>query len=349
MLSLRQISILCCTYLVLASCTSNSKNSSKPNLFQGIDSLILSKQPHAFNGVVLISKGDSLLYHTTRGYANFKQKDTLELNHQFVIGSISKQITAVLILQAYERGLLELTTPIAQYLPSLTRQWKDSINIHHLLTHKHGIQSLDKALAFFPDSQFQYSQLGYELLAQILEQVYHKSFLDISTALFQEQHLTQTFHPQDKRFQNLVKGYTENDQGALVYEIHSFENYVPAGGFISTVQDLAKWNELLHSEKLLKQSTFQLMNTKYATRQHPIFDAIDYGYGLTFRANEQQIQIGALGFAPGFVSSNFYFPASNISLVILENVAANLDDFRQTFHYHTSIMKLTREALILNE
>ncbi len=348
MLYLRLISLLLSSCILLFSCTpSNTKDTSPNKPFKKIDHLIESILPHTFNGVILISKGDSVLYQTTKGYANIAQKDTLNLNHQFVIGSISKQITAVLILQAYEKGLLDLETPIAEYLPELSLAWKDSINIHHLLTHKHGIQSLDKALAFPPDSQFQYSQLGYELLAQILESVHQQAFVAISSRLFQENGLKNTFHPQNKVYKHLVKGYTEEENGNLVYETQSFENYVPAGGFISTVQDLTKWNLLLHHGKLLKPNSLQLMSVKQATRQHPIFNAIDYGYGLTFKAEEQAVQIGALGFAPGFVSSNFYFPSTNISLVVLENVAANLADFKQTFYYHTNTIALLRADLNL--
>lgn len=350
MLFFRQISLLFCSSLLFYSCNfSKLKDSSQDKTFKEIDHLTGSILPHKFNGIILISKGDSTLYHSEIGYANIEDKDTLKLNHQFVIGSISKQITAVLILQAYEKGLLDLEMPIAQYLPNLKMPWKDSITIHHLLTHKHGIQSMQKELAFLPYSQFQYSQLGYELLAQILEQVHQQSFVDISSHLFQEQGLKNTFHPQHKKYKNLAKGYTEDNEKNLIYETHSFRNYVPAGTFISTAPDLTKWNMLLHHGKLLKPSTFQLMTVKYATRQHPIFDAIDYGYGLTFRTNEQNFQIGALGFAPGFVSSNFYFPASKISVVILENVAANLDDFKQTFHYHTNILNLTKNALNLKQ
>jgi CubicO group peptidase (beta-lactamase class C family) len=345
MFSLQQISILLCAYLLLHSCAPSSTKKVSNNSFQEIDSLIQSTQPHTFNGVVLISKGDSILYQNTKGYSNLEQKDTLKLEHQFVIGSISKQITAVLILQAYENGLLDLETPIAQYLPTLSLAWKDSINVHHLLTHKHGIQSLDKELAFSPNQQFQYSQLGYELLAQVLEQVHQQSFVELSSRLFKKHGLSNTFHPQNKGYKNLVKGYTESETGNLSYEAHSFRNYVPAGSFISTVQDLTKWNLLLHHGSLLKQETLELMSVKYATRQHPIFNTIDYGYGLTFKANEQDFQIGALGFAPGFVSSNFYFPDSEISVVVLENVAANLDDFRKTFYYHTAIINLVRGTL----
>jgi hypothetical protein len=60
----------------------------------------------------------------------------------------------------------------------------------------------------------------------------------------------------------------ENENGILEYVDNSLMNYVPAGSFISNCEDLNKWNEMLHSNNLRKESTLKLMSTKYATRIH---------------------------------------------------------------------------------
>ncbi|WP_264790702.1 serine hydrolase domain-containing protein [Aureispira anguillae] len=308
-----------------------------------IDSLLSSNPKQAFNGIVLVTQEGEEPYVHIQGFSNVENKKELNLDDQFVIGSISKQITAVLILQAYERGDIALDQPIGKYLLNSKQTWKDSVTIHHLLTHTHGIVALDEPLAFMPSTQFQYSQLGYELLANILEAVTHQSFADLSTELFQKQGLKHTVHPKARAAAKLVKGYTEMPNKTIVYEANSLQNYVPAGSFISTANDLAAWNRCLHSGQLLKDSSFDLMVSDYETRKHPIFGEIEYGYGLTFKKGEAPIQIGALGFAPGFVSSNFYFPSSKTTVVILENVARNLEDFKKTFYYHIKILTAIRE------
>lgn len=84
------------------------------------------------------------------------------------------------------------------------------------------------------------------------------------------------------------------------------------------------------------------MKTRYATRKHPIFDNVEYGYGLLFKENEHNLQIGALGYAPGFVSASYYYPKSKLSVTILGNTATNLHDFKQTFKAHINIMKLVK-------
>ena len=315
--------------------------SEKENILaQKIDSILQTGKP--FNGIILITKNGNTEYEKVSGYADLESKKPLELNSQFVIGSISKQIAAVLVLQEFEKGTIHLNDTISKYLLDIKMPWADSITVHHLLTHTHGIEVLDKPLKFKPGSQFAYSQLGFQLLADILEKVKEKSFIEISTNLFAKCEMTNTFHPKNKKYDSLVKGYVEND-GNLEYTTESLVNYVPAGCFISTVNDLAKWNTLLYNGKLLSDSTYKLMSTRYATRQHPIFDEVEYGYGLLFNKGESKIKIGAFGYASGFVSSNYYFPETKTSVIILSNIARDLDDFKKSFYYQTTITDLVKD------
>ncbi len=296
-----------------------------------------------FNGVILLTSDTTDIYSKAIGYSDLENKTPIKLNDQFVIGSISKQITAVLILREYEKENIKLNDKISQFLNEINHSRAREVTIHHLLTHTHGIIAVDKPLEFKPGAQFQYSQLGYELLAKILEKVTGKSFKDLSTQLFEQYALENTFHPDSKVYENLVMGYEESENGILAYCTNSLDNYVPAGGFISNAQDLIKWNQLLHSGKLVNKATFDLMKRKYATRNHTIFDSVDYGYGLLFKEGEENTQIGALGYAPGFVSACYFYPQSNMNLVVLSNTAHNLNDFKKTFAVHTQLMELLKK------
>jgi len=93
------------------------------------------------------------------------------------------------------------------------------------------------------------------------------------------------------------------------------------------------------------------MKTKFATRIHPIFGTVEYGYGLLFKDGEENIQIGALGYAPGFVSACYYYPQSKLNVSVLQNTATNLDDFKKTFKVHTELMELIKKQTpnILNK
>ncbi|MDW7695930.1 serine hydrolase domain-containing protein [Flammeovirgaceae bacterium SG7u.111] len=335
-------SLIILTFYLLISCQTNGqkKQNNDSDLSLKIDSIINEQK---FNGVILVSADSIDIYSKAIGFSNLENETKLNINDQFVIGSISKQITAVLVLREYDKGNLELDDSIGKYLTQIEQPWTKEVTIHHLLTHTHGIVDLNKPLEFEQGSQFHYSQLGYELLAQILEKVTEKSFEQLSTDLFENYGLKNTFHPNNKKYGHLVKGYEENENRILVFAENSLDNYVPAGSFISNASDLKKWNENLYSGKLVKKETLKLMTTKYATRTHPIFETVEYGYGLLFKDEEQNIQVGALGYAPGFVSACYHYPKENMNLIVLENTANNLDDFRQTFKVHTEIMELIKK------
>lgn len=338
-LKLNSFSVLFILVFIIYSCKTDERNNvqSYTNLTSDIDSIIGRK---GFNGVVLLKKDTTTIYSKTFGYSDLKQKKSLQPNDQFVIGSISKQITAVLILREVENGTIALTDTISQYIYELNQSWISEITIHHLLTHTHGIKDLESPLSFQPGDQFQYSQIGYHLLAIILEKVTKKSFRDLSSELFKNYGLTNTFHPKELESQNLINGYEYLEDGSTKLLENSLENYPAAGSFISNADDLATWNQLLHTYQLIHKETFQKMKTPYATREHLIFESVEYGYGLLFKKGEENIQIGALGYAPGFVSASYYYPKSKMNLIVLENTVRNLPDFNAVFQVHTDLMSL---------
>jgi Beta-lactamase class C and other penicillin binding proteins len=314
---------------------------------KGIDSLILAKTRKPFNGIILISQNGETRYSKILGYSDFDKKEVLKFNDQFVVGSISKQFTAVLVLREFDKGRLDLFTPIHNYLPELTQGWADTVTIHHLLTHMHGITQIDKPTAFKVGTQFSYSQIGYDLLAQIIQKTSGKSFAELSKELFEQCGMKNTYHPDIKDYSNLVKGYTEINNGKIEFENETFQNYVAAGSFISTAEDLTTWNNLFYSGKLLKEETMKVLTTqqKGAVRNHPIFGITKYGYGITIDTTDEILQLGQTGFAPGFVSMSFYFPKNQTSVIVLQNIAYDTDDLKKTFYYHTEILKIIRQEI----
>lgn len=335
-------------YFITFLFTTNIVFGQRPDIASKIDSIISAQTSKSFNGTILISQNGQVKYSKTVGYSDLENKISLKQNAQFIIGSISKQITAVLVLQEFEKGHLKLDIPIRNYLPELTQSWADTISIHQLLTHTHGIRQLDKPLVFIPGTQFAYSQIGYHLLAAIIERTSKKSFSTLSTELFEKCKMKNTFDPDLQKHKNLVKGYTD---GKITNEKESLQNFVAAGSFISTANDLILWNENLFGGKLLSIETLKLMESKQkgAKRQHPIFGTTDYGYGITIDAKENILQYGQTGFAPGFVSMNFYFPDSKTSIIILENVAYDTDDIVKTFRYQTEILKILRASDLITK
>jgi len=307
-----------------------------------------SKKP--FNGVVLVAENGINKFSKVFGSPEMGQIASFKFDDQFVIGSISKQFTAVLLLREYDRGRVKLNVPIRTYLPELTESWADTVNVHQLLTHTHGIVALDKPLSFRPGSQYAYSQIGYDLIAKIMEKTSGKSFAAQSAALFKKCGMLNTFHPSTRGYQNLVSGFKEV-KGKILPEGDTFENYVAAGAFISTAHDLSLWNKCFHEGKLLSSSTYKLMTSKHpgAVRNHPLFGTVDYGYGITVDTQDGILQLGQTGYCPGFVSMNFYFPRTKTSIIVLENIVWDEGNLNQSFFYHSELLKMVRNSKLVKK
>ncbi|WP_371195460.1 hypothetical protein [Glaciecola sp. SC05] len=65
---------------------------------------------------------------------------------------------------------------------------------------------------------------------------------------------------------------------------------------------------------------------------------------MLFKKCEAEIEIGALGYAPGFVSALYYYPTDKLHLVVLENVARRQSTFSETFKVHLDFMQALKKT-----
>jgi len=314
-----RISYLLSFIFLLPGC--NSFAQEKDNYSAKIDSLIKVAQPE-FNGVILISQNGKTLYNKAHGFTNFETKKPLKLDSQFEIMSNSKLIAAVFILLEVEKGKINLQDPIKKYLPELTQTWADSVTVHQLLNHTHGIVDINKPLEFKPGTNFYYGNLSYSLLGQIVEHTTNKTYSEVANALFKKLQMKNTFAYNKDKLQNLATGYinNKNTYESVKKSIITPEN-LGADGIISTVNDLAIWNNNLHKGKILKPESYQSIIKPTALSQHNFFGKEKEGYGYSIRIIEKEPvkYIGHTGLGDGFSSVNLYFPKSDVSLIVLEN------------------------------
>lgn len=312
---------------------------SKNDYKSRIDSLIESPaSPRPFNGVVLITQNGKIKYSKAYGFRDSRTKVPLKMKDQFEIMSNTKQITSVLLLKQFEKGNVNLQAPIKKYLSSLTQSWADSVTVHQLLNHSHGIVDTEKPLLFKPGTEFKYGNLSNILLGKIIEQVSGKSYIQLATDLFKELHLNNTFCYSKNNRRNLVSGHMNKDHVFTPVE-NSFINdeNMPADGVISTAEDMALWNSLLHKGKILNSTTYQLMTTSSILSQHDVFgkDKMGYGYNIRIVKDQGISYLGHTGLGDGFASLNIYIPGSDVSVIVLENQMS--EDSRLFYYYETLI------------
>ena len=314
-----------------------------------IDSLLKTSSSRPFNGVVLVSQNGKTVYSKAYGYANFDKKTPIRLDDQFEIMSNGKQITAVLILREVEKGKIALDSPIKKYLSYLTQSWADSVTVHQLLNHSHGIVDIEKPLLFKAGSEYKYGNLSYNLLGKIIEYATKKTYAEVAAELFKTLKMQNTFCYLKGETKNLVKGYINKENSFKAVENTQInDENLPSDGVITTAKDLAIWNNKLHRGKLLRPETYKLFSSKTIMAQHDVFgkDKVGYGYGIRISDKTPVKYIGHTGLGDGFASVNLYFPQSGVSLIVLENqMNVNMDI---GYYFGIEIKKILLKSNLLN-
>ncbi len=92
-----------------------------------------------FSGTVLVAKKGEVIFEEAYGEANRKTKALNAIDTKFGIGSLTKQFTAMLIMQLVEENAIKLQDTIGKYLPYLPKEKANHITIHQLLSHTSGL------------------------------------------------------------------------------------------------------------------------------------------------------------------------------------------------------------------
>jgi CubicO group peptidase (beta-lactamase class C family) len=273
------------------------------------------------SGVVLVGQDGEVIFQKSYGKANQSFHVPNDIDTKFLVGSLTKQFTGVLVMQLVEDGQLNLDIPITTYLPEFRADIGNKITIRHLLTHTHGIPNADLAnrykpmlkeefikkycetdLEFQPGTQFKYSDIvGYYLLGVILENVTNRDFSD----LLEERILdplgmeNSGYYSQDSIYQNLATGYTQKENTLLKAPHWDISQSFSAAGLYSTVGDLFKWSKALREPQLISVAGMETIFTPYS-------DKIRYGFGWFLNDPEingaKRIFAGHNGGANGYKS-----------------------------------------------
>ncbi|RLV58831.1 class A beta-lactamase-related serine hydrolase [Parashewanella curva] len=299
-----------------------------------------------FSGsVILLKQGKPIL--------ELQKGNGINAESKFVIASLSKQITATLILQAVDNGKIDLSDSLNHYLyksssPS-EKKYDDSITIHHLLTHTSGVQPLGKPNLFAPGTQFKYSNLGYSLLGNVLEQVNSQPF-DKQLSAFSAKNKLDGIHASVGSIKNIQQTVSELATG--LNEINKLTpsnliinaSQLPSGGLIASTSAFASFQHLLHSRKLISPESYQLM-TQPHTKIKFLWPNMSYGYGLRINKDNNLTEYSHTGYVSGYMSMSLHYPEHEIDLVMLENLALNLNDLDRVFEIHNQIRQTIQRHL----
>jgi CubicO group peptidase (beta-lactamase class C family) len=285
--------------LLIAMCVAPAARAAPPaEKAARIDKLVsqYAEQGH-FSGTVLVSLHDKVLFKKAYGLANREWDIPNTPDTKFRIGSITKQFTAMLVLQQVQKGTIKLDAHVSDYLPYYRKDTGSKITIHQLLNHTSGIpsytgnpkflanearnpytpdefvqKSCSGDLQFAPGSQWRYNNSGYFILGAILERVTGKPY-----EVLLQQSILEPLGMKDTGYDHFGTVLKKRASG---YELElTGPNNAPyldmslpyaAGALYSTVEDLFLWDQALYTNKLLKAELKEKLFTPGMK---------DYGYG----------------------------------------------------------------------
>lgn len=335
---------ICICSLLLAPGESRAQQD-KPTT-RKLDDLLSARFPAAAPGCeVLVARKGAIIYDKTFGSANLELDLPLKPGMAFSLASITKQFTAVAILQLVGQGKLSLTDSIRKFVPDFPSKGH-TITIENLLTHTSGIgdymqmsfgginmerwdfgpgQLIDsfksRPLEFEPGTRFSYSNSGYYLLGYIIEKISGLRYQRyIEDNLLKPLGMNHTgFDSAGIIIPNRVSGYRRDGDQYRNADYWSPTILYSAGGLISTAPDLFKWHQGLYAGQLLKRETLQKAFAPYVLKDG---GSAGYGYGWYIRNQNGVRSIEHQGGLPGFQTWETYYPEQDVFIVILCNSGA---------------------------
>lgn len=323
----------------------------------------IMKKYHRFNmfdGSVLVAEHGKIIYQGAFGMANREWNIPNTPDTKFMIGSVSKSLTAVLVLIQVQKGLIGLDKTISDYIPEYSKKNGSQVTIRQLLSHTSGMPNydiikdffpnvsrqyftretyvklfMDSALVFKPGTNYYYSSWGYFTLGYIMERVTGKSYSqlmkeDIFDRLGMNSsgsyYHTQIINKRATGYDYSLGGYTSSD-------FRDQSNTMGTGDLYSTTGDLFKFHLALNSNTLLNKKLTEQMFT-------PGIRPWRYGFAwfnqyFKYTKTDSVFTNYHLGMTEGFITFMIRIPSTNSLIVFLCNSSPN--DF---FGITSNLMKV---------
>lgn len=336
--------------------TSSRASSGDPDIARRLDealdrAMAASGAPGAIAGVW---KGD-FVWRAARGLADVRAGTPMQTSQVWRIGSVTKTFTATAVLRLVDKGKLSLDDRLSRFRPDFPRA--DRITVRQLLQHSSGIFSWDedeatrtaifqhperqwtmetmirlaagKPFYFEPGAAFHYSNVGYFLLASIIEQAAGKGLAQvIREEVTEPLGLRHTYLPDGPRYKDeVIRGYMteagalKDTTGLRFADVINYDLAQSAGGMVSTLDDLNVWVRALAAGRLLSKR----MHTEQL-RVIPIPQVKGIGYGLGVNVNTSTGWLGHSGGVTGAMCNVYIHPEADTVIIQFFNKLDPVDE-----------------------
>jgi CubicO group peptidase (beta-lactamase class C family) len=291
---------------------------------------------------LLVVKSGKVVRAEGFGLANVELQVPVKPETIFQSGSVGKQFTATAVMMLVEEGKIGLDDPLTKYFSGAPASWKE-VTVRELLSHTAGLGDYPKdfnfrkdwteyeelkliesiPLAYPPGTNWAYSNFGYVTLGILIHRVTGEFYGDfLQQRIFQPLGMTSTriiseadIVPNRAAGYRLLKGALKNQEW-----VAPVVNTTADGSLYFSILDLAKWNEALYSEKLLKRSSLELMWTPVKLKNgRPNQGNYGFGWFIDERAGRRCIHHD--GSWQGFETAIDRYVDDQLTVVALANLA----------------------------
>ena len=291
---------------------------------------------------LLVSREGKPIRAQGYGLANVELQVAVKPETVFQSGSVGKQFTATAVMMLAEENKIGLEDPLTKFFPDAPARWKQ-VTVRQLLSHTAGFTDYPKnfnfrkdytegevlkivegiPLAYPPGTKWSYSNLGYATLGILIHKVTGKFYGDVlQERIFKPLDMSTTriiseadIIPNRAAGYRLVKGELKNQEW-----VAPMINTTADGSLYFSINDLAKWDAALYTDKLVKRSSLQQMWT-VAKLKNGQPNSGHYGYGWSIEQKQGHKVIGHGGSWQGFKTHISRYMDDKLTVVVLINQA----------------------------
>ncbi len=323
------------------------------------------KVPGMTIGFIRWGDQNDLVWVEAFGYSDLENQVQAKAESAYRLGSVSKPLTAVAVLQLVEQGKINLDAEVQTYVPYFPKK-KWPVTVRQLLAHLGGIshyknyevegrikdhKSTKEAIVIFgdfdliaePGTKYSYSSYGYNLLAAVVEGASSTSFDE-----FMKKNVWDPLDMKETRLDdpadlisNRARGYRILNGEIKNSEFVDISSRFGAGGTRSTVPDLLKFAKGLVEDKLVSAKTMDLVYSSMATKDGRF---VDYSAGWGTRPANGHFMLRHSGSQQETSTVLMCFPALRLAIAC----AVNQEDAGATVFANRLYEMLMNERLNLN-
>jgi CubicO group peptidase (beta-lactamase class C family) len=333
------------------------------SIAERIDAILATEvTPGGPGAAIAVIRDGQFIHRKAYGAANIEWDVPLTPDAVFRIASVTKQFTAVAIMMLAERGLLSIDAPIETYLTDWTARGR-AVTVRQLLNHTSGVWRHDsdqgdrtrrpnppvedvlrlicaQPFESEPGERYTYNNSGYMLLGAVIAAVSAKAYEDFlrdeifsplgmeDTGLLRPEAIT------PRRAYGYVRGRKRFHNARL--DAMSWSH--AAGALGSTLDDLAKWDRAIRSNRLVSSEALETMLTPTTMNDGSVFP---YGFGWGVADYEGRRAYHHTGGISGFGAHMLHFRDENLTTIVLSNL--------YLFPFDKVTRGLIRAALDLDE